>query len=475
MAVKYSDNNYSQFTETQDNERDLETKVFDFNKSLTTKPIIDGDGNLEISLPDFGYEKYIHDIANWQKQRVSFGAEPGYYYFKVFFNFNTNYGLLGGLMTTIKDSSNESSMLNSINTAYGYLKTILHNHKKENIQERILALGKFVATLKDISLRTPWMFKSLSGINSINSKYVDNFDKEKIISIGFGQESVDSRLGTLMDLYKYACFDQINCKEIIPANLRKFEMSIMIYHIPLNNYHTKALTTQDNAKRSTIVGQLWDSINPLGPTLKFDGVMEAKKTQPDNSSDFSNMMSFKLFTFLNCEIDCENVNEYYLDGMSNEQPFQLGNNQMKIKYDRVYEHRMNEWAQMFFGSDGFYYNEFIPFVFYADDGSEDMTNMIENFKQLEQENNQHSQRILALNQLWIGDQWTGKTSIMNYQKMLLGKYYIPISDSFYPLDINYMGAMKSNYNNWFSRLLGKRGGTYDTGSQGGGLFRGLFS
>ena len=203
--------------------------------------------------------------------------------------------------------------------------------------------------------------------------------------------------------------------------------------------------------------------------------MEAKKTQPDNSSDFSNMMSFKLFTFLNCEIDCENVNEYYLDGMSNEQPFQLGNNQMKIKYDRVYEHRMNEWAQMFFGSDGFYYNEFIPFVFYADDGSEDMTNMIENFKQLEQENNQHSQRILALNQLWIGDQWTGKTSIMNYQKMLLGKYYIPISDSFYPLDINYMGAMKSNYNNWFSRLLGKRGGTYDTGSQGGGLFRGLFS
>lgn len=443
-------------------------KVEKYDIQPSNKYTVPGeDGSLSFSLPDYGYDKYVMDIANWQKQRISFGTEPGYYYFKIFFNFSTNFGLLGGLMTTIDSSDAQGAMLSSKNTAYGYLKTIRNYHKYENVTERILSLSKFVATLKDISLRTPWLFKSLSGLNTINSSYVNNFDKEKTIVIGLGQESVDSRIGTLIDLYKYACFDQINCKEIIPANLRKFEMSIMVYHIPLTQYHSKVMTDKDNAKDTRTLPSLWRSISGQDAhhttNLEFDGEIKAKTT--NNEADFSNMMSFKLFTFLNCEIDIENANEYYLDGMTNESAFQLGNNQLKIKYDRVYEHRMNEWAQMFFGSDGFYYNRGIPDIFRKDKGDE-MNNTdfssqdfyIIPSRMSKDAPNSHEQRIQAMQKKWIGNMSSGKISILDYQKLLLGRYYAPIDTPIkqlffaVPFNINERATSLNNgYSDWFNR------------------------
>ena len=63
-----------------------------------------------------------------------------------------------------------------------------------------------------------------------------------------------------------------------------------------------------------------------------------------------------MFTFQNCEFDIEQLGAYYGDQMSNENPFSLGKNQLTIKYDRVFEHRMNEWNEFLLGDDGFYYN-----------------------------------------------------------------------------------------------------------------------
>lgn len=418
--------------------------------AIGTADVDQGD-ILTFNIPDYGYDKYIMDIANWQRQRISFGAEPGYYYFKIFFNFNTNYGLLGGLMSTIQDSQSEAQLLRSSNTAYGYLNTISKYHEYDNVNQRILALAKFTATLKDISLRTPWIFKTLSGLNTINSTYVSNFDKEKVLAIGLNQETVDNRIGTMIDLYKYACFDQMNCKEIVPANLRKFEMSIMVYHIPLNNYHNRAMTDEDNAQNVSIGAQIWRSLNGQKihdmTNLKFDGEVPAKTT--NDTENFSNMMSFKLFTFLNCEIDCENSNEYYIDGMSNESPFQLGNNQLKIKYDRVYEHRMNEWAEMFFGSDGFHYNRNIPNVLEISNEPKDFL-----FGYDESKNDYHKQRINALSKKWIGNLSSGKISILDYQKLILAKYYAPISDDVETLnDASPMNNIKMEYKNWINNGL----------------------
>ena len=78
-------------------------------------------------------------------------------------------------------------------------------------------------------------------------------------------------------------------------------------------------------------------------------------------NNWSNVMSYKMLTFQNCEIDTSSFGKYIENAeINNEKAFMLGNNAMKIKYDRVYYHNMNEWNQFMFGSDGFHYNVVDP-------------------------------------------------------------------------------------------------------------------
>ena len=303
------------------------------NGGISSLKNTDGSGDLNFYIPSYGVEDYIIDRANWQKQLGSITGEPGWFYFKIFFNFNTNYGLLGGILSDTKTSSNNSlDQLGtpiSINTAIRYLYNIRKLYAQEQISHRMLALYKFVGILSYISCEAPWFFKGVSGLNNIHGAYTSEFDKNKSISIQCSEEAVDMRLGTLLDLYKFACFDNINCKEIIPANLRKFDMSILFFHIPIKYHQT--------------------SVNDF--TFK-----KIPSAGTYDNSKFSDSISFKMYTFQNCEIDSSSLNNWIGDSVSNEVAFSLGKNSIKINYDRVYEHRMNEWLQMMFGSDGFYYN-----------------------------------------------------------------------------------------------------------------------
>ena len=416
----------------------IQTLETEFDRQRKGVDVDNGFDTLMLEFPDYGYDRYVTDIANWQKQRSTLGGDPGAFYFKVFFNFNTNYGLLGGALQTINNRQtstepDETSMLNqlkSTNTALGYLCTLAGNYMVDLIPDRLLALSKFIISLKNISLRTPWMIKSVSGLNTINGSGTKDFDKERSITLTFSEDSVDARFGTMLDLYKFSCFDQINCREIIPVNLRKFEMSIMVYQMPLKYYHTKVMTSKDNSRKNTSAN-FFKGIMGVGEDLEFDGVLDAKTTTLGSSTtnNFGDLMSFKLFTFLNCEIDTENINEYYIDGMSNEAPFKLGNNGIKIRYDRVYEHRMNEWIEAMFGSDGFQFNNVIPENLknlerskYLDTPEKNimLMNSTDSPNSPDSAISQYRQRAEALR-----NKWYGKTSIVEYTDLLIAKYYRP--------------------------------------------------
>ena len=288
---------------------------------------VDESGNLEFNLPRYGYAQYINDLQAWQKQYRDINGQTGWFYFKLFFNFRTDYGLLGGIL---KDYLAE---IESVNTAIGYLKSIDKNYSNCKINDRILSLCKFANILKHITIDVPWFFKGVSGLGEIPYPYTEDFQKERKITITCSEEAMDMRIGTLLDLYKYACFDNINCKEIIPSNLRKFEMSLIIMHVPLKFHHE--------------------------PTIFSDGTeYDGKGLVIDN--DFSKLASFKMFTFQNCEIDLQGIGSYYGDQVSNETPFPMGKTQISRKYSRVVEHRMNEWNEFMLGDDGFYYNNEVP-------------------------------------------------------------------------------------------------------------------
>lgn len=265
--------------------------------------------NFEI--PDWGIKDYIRERAIWQKGVESLSGEPGWFYFKIFFKFNTNYGLFGGILDDTK----------SINTAIEYLENCKDSYSVNQIAERKIALLKFVGSLSYINENAPWFFNSITGLDKANSVKINEPFKNNEIEIGVREDAVDMRLTTLFELYKYACFDNVNLKEIIPENLRKFDMTILVFHTPLRYYQT-------------------------GFQSMKNGTHEYKSF---NSVQFGDRMSYLMFTFANCEFDIDSINSVIPGEMSNETAFNLGKSNFKIKYKRVYRHTNNEWSKMFFG------------------------------------------------------------------------------------------------------------------------------
>lgn len=311
---------------------------------------------LDFDLPNYGVEEYIADRTRFVKGMTSLGNEPGWFYFKVMFKFNTNFGLLGGLL-----SDNHNSFYYASNAAIRYLWLLRHHYKPENIKHRMIALYKFGAMLNKIVNEAPWCIKSIGGLSDALNTYTKDFSKERSLELTFASENMDMRISTLFDLYKYACFDDINCKEIIPENLRKFDMAIVFFHVPIKYLQTAIMVAPKKnistglfggklAKVEAIVEKAYNFLTTTPTYYQY-------KRMSNFNSDFSKMLSFKMLTFQNCEFDPESFSKYLEGGeINNEKAFQLGNNTIKIKYDRVFYHNMNEWNEMFFGSDGFGYN-----------------------------------------------------------------------------------------------------------------------
>lgn len=277
---------------------------------------------LDFKFPDWSYADWINERSIWQRGLTSIGGEPGWFYFKIFFDFDTQYGLFGGLLNNV-------DIMHSTTSASKFLHISKELYAGEKLQHRLTALYKFANTLSYIQSSAPWFFKSIKGLDKASTDYTTDFSKEKYIEIGCGYEGIDLRLNTLLDLYKYVCYDDINCKEILPDNLRKFDMTVVVFNTPLKKLQTSMLSISA-------------------------GSFDYKNISGINGYD--NVMTYKMFTFKNCEISKESLGLMMPGDMNNETPFQLGNSSIKIVYDRVYTHTSNEFMEFVLGSNGFYYN-----------------------------------------------------------------------------------------------------------------------
>lgn len=281
----------------------------------------DFENLIKLKIPNWGYKNYINERFLFKKNITSFFGEPGSYQFRIFFEFNTQNGLFGGLL-------NNQSYVNSNNSAAKYLKICSHRYIQEKLIDRLDALHKFASILSFINGNAPWFFIGIKGLDKAGIPTISDFTKEHSISIECNEDSVDMRLNTLLDLYKYACYDEINSKEIIPENLRKFNMKILVFQTPLRSLHTKS---QYNTNQSI--------------------------TYKTNTSA-DDLMTFKMFEFYNCEFDITSLGSLIPGTLKNDKPFKLGTSDIKINYDKVCQFTSNEYYQMTFGSTGFYYNNY---------------------------------------------------------------------------------------------------------------------
>ena len=311
----------------------------------------------KLKLPDWTYADFINERAIWQKGLSSVFDEPGWFYFKIFFDFDTNHGLFGGLL-------NYKELTQATNSAAKYLYSNIDNHKNIKAKDRITALYKFASILSYINDQAPWYFKEVKNLNDAVSPVVDNFSQERFIEIGVTQDAIDMRLSTLMSLYNYACFDNFYNKEIVPKNLRKFNMSIVVFQTPLRYLHTSFTSNKKIEFMGVDVGAVVDEVSGFfGKKKSRKPASNYKSMNVNNglSNNFGDLMSMKIYTFLGCEFDLKSFSDIIPGQITNENPFKLGNSSIKISYTKCVEHTMNEFYGMMFGTDGFYFNHYNNF------------------------------------------------------------------------------------------------------------------
>lgn len=281
---------------------------------------------------------------------------PAHLYFRIFFDFNT--GLLDaredlGSVSEITDDSNAglstyitqgatriNQALRIHNSAINYL--VLNNE-----WERADYLRSFINLLSNVSTYSPWYFQTIAGVDeALNRKeFVEtNFsigDDTKGITIECLPDAFDSRIGTLMDLYRAACFSYHLHKEIVPANLRKFNMYLYIFSTGIRGIHSRTTVSQNISEKTEYISD-----------ATFDQHILPKKGKTYNDELY--VTSSKLIEFHECEFSYNSAATGYntindADGF--EQKYTIG-----ISYKYAMEQRYNEVLQRVIGD--FVLNDF---------------------------------------------------------------------------------------------------------------------
>ena len=249
---------------------------------------------------------------------------PGTFFYRVFFDFSKPSGLLYMPSNEFKDYKDTDSWWDKnshySNCAYNYL---LVNQEIE----RAAMLRKFIKLLSNISVYSPWYFVSVSGLGEMmkrDSYYTPGFTvgEPGVITIKCLPDAYDTRIGTMLDLYKSICISHKLHKFILPENLRQFDMYIYIFHNPVWE-----------ASKGILDRRGFNKYPPIG---SFDHDI---KTDEDLTRKGAVRVSSKLIELHGCEFDAGSNSTGYdtldnTDGMHPEYTMSI-----KVKY--LQEQRVN--------------------------------------------------------------------------------------------------------------------------------------
>lgn len=251
-------------------------------------------------------KKFIETSASGQSDKSLFDEvqDPTFMTFKIdFFPDNGNSATandgfsLGGLLRRPVDKKHGfSNFVGENDNASDYFRNI-------GSPSRYAYLELFIDTLDRISNDNPWYFQSVTGLGDIYKfEMADGIrlnDKSLTIEC---LETLDMKMSYLADLYRNAVYDQEYMREMLPYNLRTFDMKIHV--LEMRNFNT-TFGTIASALRG-------DSLN----SLTGDKIKELITTEKYESSILQSMfeaVSVETFHFRNCEFDFHSEAPGYLD------------------------------------------------------------------------------------------------------------------------------------------------------------------
>lgn len=316
--------------------------------------------NFELVNP-LSYKSIQNSIKNFRHLKgdnFNLYDEPGSYWFKPIFYFYrsgietdmsadfNNEGLLhpswldGDVPMSVNDTQeSRQSVINNrfASSAYNYL---IRNDEPY----RAKLLKQFITLLSNISSRSPWYFQSITGLDTAmdrseqfkTGKFVS--DERKQITFTLLPDAIDTRIGTLFDLYRTICYSWQTKRENLPANLRKFDMGIYIFNSMIQNDHSNILHSQ-----GALTGAL-ELADQLGigyePDTEIVDASGQTKYRPGDLGWQSRGMAHTYIEFVNCEIDLSSLKGG--DEISNAEGSQRVYT-MTINYDTCYINRYNDF------------------------------------------------------------------------------------------------------------------------------------
>lgn len=242
-------------------------------------------------------------------------------------------GLLGPTwMFSQINSKNRLWLLWNSPTAWSYFMLNDDEPRAHNVR-------RFVELLSNINTYSPWYFQSIKGLDEAVQRKITSgdftFDAERQhITIDCIEDSYDQRIGTLLDLYRSFVWSWETKREMLPANLRKFDMTIIAFQMPIKGMHISR-----NSLKMSASERRGDNKAKTGLTKVLAGPSGLTVAYADGSGQ--PIASFKAFEFHGCEIDYNTTKSGWTE-LSNE----LGSvpkYSIEIKYDDMFETRFNEF------------------------------------------------------------------------------------------------------------------------------------
>lgn len=223
----------------------------------------------------------------------------------------------------------------SSETAYSYL-VMNQEYTRANY------LKEFITLLSAINTSTPWYFQAIKGLDeAINRAEVSKSDfmyepERQKISIECLDDSQDHKIGTLLDLYRSVVWSHRKKCWVLPANLRKFDMSIVVMSSPVKGVNIPWKKPQ-----------LADALGKAGKALfpeDTDGYATADINATANTS-------FTRYEFHNCEIEYSSAGTWGASDVTMATGFSHKYT-ISISYDDMVETRYNEFGDLLIDETG---------------------------------------------------------------------------------------------------------------------------
>jgi len=206
--------------------------------------------------------------------------------------------------------------IESATSGYGAIEYL----EKLGFKAESTRLKTFKNILKWVQDTTPWFFQSVDGLDEVWKQSTDVNKKFKEVELTFNcLESVDLRMTYLADLYRKSIYDTNFNRELVPENLRFFQMSVQV--VEFRNIKSV--------------------LNKLNTVNTGTGLTESDKLNTLNS--ITKDLNYLEFVFDQCEFDfSESISN--MSTVNNADP-QLATSKFKIKAHKWHEKNVFPYFQ----------------------------------------------------------------------------------------------------------------------------------